>query len=316
MMSVGFDGWSAVQQWVFEALLLPPMLWLGLDSQIESGYVGALWLMVGVCQVAVLLVVFMPLERWRPVMPVTPALRRDRWPDVVYTLIHRLGLFRALMFVTLEPWWNEGLGLLRAAGLPTWHADAWWPGVSDTPWVSFLVYLMLFDALAWAVHWMQHRWRWWWALHALHHSQEHMTAWSDNRNHLLDDVLRDSLFVLVGLLVGVAPAQFVAIVALTQLLESLSHANVRLHFGRWGERLLVSPHFHRLHHARDHGGRRGVNYGVLFPWWDRLAGTLDRSASVPPTGLMDQLPQHGGRDYGRGFFSQQWLGLLRLVGRA
>ena len=33
-----------------------------------------------------------------------------------------------------------------------------------------------------------------------------------------------------------------------------------------------------------------------------------------PTGVRDQVEQ--GRDYGDGFWRQQWLGLLRLVGRA
>ena len=34
-----------------------------------------------------------------------------------------------------------------------------------------------------------------------------------------------------------------------------------------------------------------------------------------PTGIHDQQPELGGRDYGRGFWSQQWLGLKRMVGR-
>ncbi|MER8125087.1 sterol desaturase family protein, partial [Acinetobacter baumannii] len=76
----------------------------------------------------------------------------------------------------------------------------------------------------------------WWALHAVHHSQRRMTMWSDNRNHLLDDLLRDVLIALVARAVGVPPGQFVAVVACTQLIESLSHANVRLQFGWLGER--------------------------------------------------------------------------------
>jgi sterol desaturase/sphingolipid hydroxylase (fatty acid hydroxylase superfamily) len=65
-------------------------------------------------------------------------------------------------------------------------------------------------------------------------------AVSDNRNHVLDDLLRDGIMVLVAKLIGVAPGQFVAVVACTQLLESLAHANLRLWFGPIGERLLVS----------------------------------------------------------------------------
>lgn len=323
------ESWDTLQQAVFENLILPLMLSTGLDAQLEEGYAAALWLLVGLLQLLVIVLVLGPLQRWRPA-EVTPAAdladrRAAIRSDVLYTLIHRLGLFRVVLFVTLEPLWSAALGLLRAWGLPSWHVDAVWPGVTDVAWVSFLIYLLLFDLLGWCLHWLQHRWAWWWQLHALHHSQRHMTAWTDNRNHLLDDVIHDAVFVFVGLVLGVAPAQFVALVAVMQLMENLSHANLRLSFGRWGERLLVSPRFHRRHHAIEpldefHGQRaqavRGVNYGVLFPFWDQLFGTADHAPGYPATGLRDQLPEHGARDYGRGFWAQQRLGLLRLVGRA
>jgi sterol desaturase/sphingolipid hydroxylase (fatty acid hydroxylase superfamily) len=148
-----------------------------------------------------------------------------------------------------------------------------------------------------------------------------MTMWSDNRNHLLDDVIHDSLLVLLAMAIGVAPGQFVAIVAITQLSESLQHANVRLSFGRWGERLWVSPRFHRLHHSIGIGHETagagtlgGHNFGVLLPWWDMLFGTANFEHRYDPTGIRDQVEQ--GRDYGRGFWQQQWLGLKRLAGKA
>lgn len=315
-----------LQQQVFESLILPLMLWAGLDAQIEEGYVGALWLIAGVAQLLVIALVLSPLQRWRPVELMEGAqARADIRADVVYTLVHRLGLFRAALFVTLEPLWSSAMGLLRTAGLPSWQLDGVWPGVTDQALLSFLLYLLFFDFLGWLLHWLQHRWSWWWQLHAVHHSQRHMTVWTDNRNHLLDDVLHDAIFVFVGLVIGVAPAQFVALVAVMQLVENLSHANLRLSFGRWGERVLVSPRFHRRHHAIEPVGPttgdrrsavRGCNYGVLFPFWDRLFGTADFDGSYQPTGLRDQLPEHGGRDYGTGFWAQQRQGLRRLLGRA
>ena len=151
----------------------------------------------------------------------------------------------------------------------------------------------------------------------LHHSQRQMTMWSDNRNHLLDDVLRDSIFVVVALLVGIPPAQFVAVVACTQLLESLSHANVRLSFGPLLGRVLVSPRFHRLHHTIGIGHESfgpgtmgGHNFAVLFPVWDMVFGSARFDDRYDPTGIRDQL---AGRDYGSGFWSQQWRALQRLV---
>ena len=58
----------------------------------------------------------------------------------------------------------------------------------------------------------------------------------------------------------------------------------------------------------------GCNFGVLLPWWDMLFGTADFERRFDPTGVRDQVER--GRDYGRGFWAQQWLGLLRLLGRA
>jgi len=320
------DAFGWLQQWLFEAVVQPLMYRAGLGNLLEDGYRATGWLLVGLLQIALMLLVIGRLERWRPVEPVSD--RAAVRTDVVYTLVHRLGLFRVVLFFCIDPLWTALAGQLRLHGLATWSLDGLWPGVTDVALVSFLMYLVLFDFVDYWLHRGQHRFGWWWQLHALHHSQRQMTMWTDNRNHLLDDVLRDSVFVLVALAVGVPPGQFVAVVAVTQLVESLSHANVRLDFGRVGSRLLVGPRFHRLHHAiglghesAGPGSLGGHNFAVLFPLWDLLFGTAHygagdvRSAPIEPTGIRDQLPEGGGRDYGRGFWSQQWLGLLRLAGR-
>lgn len=313
------NGFSAMQQWLFEAVVQPALFALGLASLLEDAFLGTAWFLVGVIQILVLLAVFGPLQRWRPVEPV-----RDRATirtDMLYTLIHRLGLFRIALFLTLEPVFDELFGVLRTAGYGTFHLDQLWLGVTDGAVVSFLIYLVAFDFLGYWIHRGQHQWDVWWRLHSLHHAQRQMTMWSDNRNHLLDDILVDTLMVIAAQLIGVAPGQFIAIVALTQLSESLQHANVRLWFGRVGERLWVSPRFHRMHHSigigHEPAGKntaRGHNFGVLLPCWDVFFGTANFEQRYDPTGVRDQVEQS--RDYGRGFWSQQWLGLKRLVGRA
>ena len=308
---------GAAQQWLFETTVQPLLFAAGLGQLLEDGYRATGWLLVGVLQITVMLTVFAALERWRPAEPVTD--RAAVRVDIVYTLVHRLGLFRIALFFSLDPLWTALTGQLRLAGVPAWSLDQVWPGVTDLALVSFCLYLVLFDGVDYAMHRAQHRFAWWWQLHALHHSQRQMTMWSDNRNHLLDDVLRDSAFVLVALAVGIAPAQFVAVVALMQLLESLSHANVRLSFGPVLGRVFVSPRFHRLHHSigvghesAGPGSLGGHNFAVLFPLWDMLFGSARFDDRYEPTGLRDQLQ---GRDYGRGFWAQQWLGLRRMVGR-
>ena len=312
------------QQRLFESVVQPVLFGLGWGNLLEDGYGATGWLLVGLLQLAVMFVVIAPLQRWRPVEPVTD--RQAIRTDILYTLIHRLGLFRVALFFAFTPLWDGLFGLLRVHGMTTFHLDALWPGVTDIPWVSLLLYLVVFDFVHYWIHRGQHHFEWWWQLHALHHSQRQMTMWTDNRNHLLDDLLSDSLIVIVAQLIGVAPGQFVAIVALTQLSENFQHANLRMWFGRVGERLWVSPRFHRLHHAIGIGheslGRQtlgGHNFGVLLPWWDMLFGTANFALRFDPTGTRDQVePDARGRvrDYGRGFWAQQWRGLLRLAGRA
>ncbi len=313
------DLFSALQQGLFEAAVQPALFALGLGNLLEDGYLATAWFLVGVLQIALLVLIVGPLQRWRPVEPV-----RDRATirtDIVYTVIHRLGLFRIALFFTLEPWFDELFGALRTAGYGTFHLDQFWPGVTDGAVVSFLIYLVVFDLVGYWIHRGQHQVGFWWRLHSLHHAQRQMTMWSDNRNHLLDDILVDSLLVIVAQLIGVAPGQFIAIVALTQLSESFQHANLRLWFGRIGERLWVSPRFHRRHHSigvgHESAGKNtlgGVNFGVLLPWWDMLFGTSNFEQRYDPTGVRDQVEQN--RNYGRGFWSQQWQGLRRLAGRA
>lgn len=311
------DAFGTVQQWLFETLVVPVADWAGAANLMEDGYEATGWLLVGLIQIAIMLLVIGPMQRLRPVEAVHD--RHAIGIDVLYTLLHRLGLFKLIMFFTVEEWLLSGIGWLRAHGMPTLQIDQLWPGVTDRALVSFVIYLVVFDFIGYWVHRAQHRYHWWWQLHAVHHSQRQMTMWSDNRNHLLDAVITDTLFVIAAIAIGVAPGQFVALVAVTQLLESVQHANWRAHWGIVGRWLLISPSFHRRHHAVGLGHEPGTtvsdpygeNFGVLFPWWDRLFGSADWRQGTEPTGINDQLL---GRDYGRGFWAQQWLGLQRLAG--
>jgi sterol desaturase/sphingolipid hydroxylase (fatty acid hydroxylase superfamily) len=179
---------------------------------------------------------------------------------------------------------------------------------------------VVFDFIHYLIHRGQHQLHRWWSLHSLHHSQRQMTMWTDNRNHLLDDVITTLILSVVAKLIGVGPGQFVALVVLSQLSESFQHANIRCSFGWLGDRLWVSPRFHRLHHAIGIGHESegpqtlgGHNFGVLFPWWDMMFKTADFSNRYDPTGVRDQLEQ--GRDYGQSFWAQQKLGFTRFLSK-
>ncbi len=302
---------AALQDRVFETAVLPVMYAMDLGGYAEQAFDWTEIFLIGAIEVLLLAIFLGALEKWRPLE--VHSTTGEKMIDVIYTLINRLGIVPLAIFLLLMP---------LVAGLDSWlrmqniippKLEDALPFLHESPFLSFVFYLVILDFVAYWLHRGQHQINLWWALHSLHHSQRQMTFWSDNRNHLIDVVIVDVAFALVALLIGVAPAQFVTLVVAGRVVESLSHANLRISFGRIGEYLVVSPRFHRVHHAigLGHEGRsRGCNFAVLFPVWDVLFRTANFENVYPATGVRDQLE---GRDYGRGFWAQQVLGVKRMA---
>ncbi len=138
-----------------------------------------------------------------------------------------------------------------------------------------------------------------------------MTFWSDDRNHFLDELIGTVWFMAIGLLIGIPPLQFPLLVLLLRFLESLSHANARVSFGWLGDRLLISPRFHRAHHGVLAAGQRSANYGAILPWWDMLFGTADFDRAYVRTG--DPSAEEA---LASGSWAQQQMAGLRRLTRA
>jgi sterol desaturase/sphingolipid hydroxylase (fatty acid hydroxylase superfamily) len=303
---------------LFESAVQPLLYAFGGMRFVDDAYTATEWFLLGLLQVGLLYAMLRPLETLFPA---------ERWDDrrgvgvdVIYTLLNRLGALPLLVFLVLTPLADLATQALRSVGFTPFELDALWPGVTDVPIVGFVLYLVALDFVDYWLHRGEHRFRWWWALHALHHSQQKMSFWADDRNHLLDGFIVDGAKAVVALAIGVGPEQFVGLIVATRVLESLQHANVAWTLGP-AKHLLVGPVFHRRHHAVGvgHEGRRhGCNFAVLLPVWDLLFGTADSRSEIEPTGVRDQLPPPAGvgHNYGRGFWAQQWLGLKRMFNAA
>ena len=302
---------AALHGHVFETGVLPIVHALGMGGYAEQAFDGTEFFLIGAIEITLLAVVLGIAEKLYPAE--VQADESAKRVDMIYTMLHRLGFVPLAMFLLLVPIVDALDGEMRMHDIIPWKLEDALPFLNDSPWLSFFFYLVILDFVAYWLHRAQHQINLWWALHSLHHSQRQMSFWSDDRNHLLDDFVMDGAFAMVALLIGVAPVQFVAIIVATRVIESLSHANLRISFGRIGEYLLVSPRFHRIHHGIGvgHEGRaQGCNFAVLFPVWDVIFRTANFENTYPSTGVRDQLD---GADYGRGFWAQQWLGLQRLV---
>lgn len=304
------NTFTLIQAGLFERLVEPTLHTLGLMTYLEPAFDATEFVLLGLIEIALLVIIFRPLEALFPV---------ERWPsrqgvntDILYTALHRLGFIPLVLFVLLLPLSVNADEWLRLHGFLPYTLDDVIPGLFNHPLLTFLIYLLVLDFAGYWVHRFQHRLNWWWALHSLHHSQRTMSYWTDDRAHLLDDLLNGVVFTLLSLLIGVPPGQFLLLLMLTRMVQSFAHANLALSFGPVGERLLVSPRYHRIHHGIGMGSKGGplsCNFAVLFPLWDILFGTANFTHQLEPTGIDDQLQ---GRDYGVGFLRQQLLGFQRF----
>jgi len=307
------QAFVALQGWLLDRLIQPPLLAMGLGSYLEMAFDGVEFFLCGVLQITAAYLLLRPLEALRPI---------EVWPnrkpvrvDVLYSLLDRLGIIPLLVFALLAPLFASADGWLRFNDIIPPQLEDVFPALETRPLLSFLSYLVILDFAEYWRHRLSHTVRWWWALHAIHHSQRQMTLWTDSRNHLLDDLTGGFWFAAVALLVGIPPGHFIGLLIAVKTIENLSHVNARLSFGRVGERLLVSPRYHRWHHALElpagHQYRYGCNFAVLLPLWDQLFGTQYRGQALPPCGLKyGPLPESAAQS---GFWRQQWEGLCALA---
>ncbi len=276
------DPFSAAAGWLHENYLLPTLYQLDMMEWDDIAYGWVLFALYGVAQVLLMLAICWPMEKFR---------RLENWPtrgavsvDIFYTLLNRIGVMPLVTFVLfyqLQVWLT---GTLTDHGYVPPTLEGLFPWLMGRQALSFVIYVLILDCADYWRHRLSHNFRWWYALHAVHHAQKQMTFWSDDRNHVLDDLIAFVWFLTLGLLIGIPPMQFPLVILVLRLLESMSHVNARVNFGWLGDRLLISPRFHRAHHGVLAAGQRSCNYGAIFPFWDILFGTADFSRAYVETG--------------------------------
>ncbi|MBV9755181.1 MAG: sterol desaturase family protein [Hyphomicrobiales bacterium] len=287
-MQAVFALWDRMEDALASGLLTPFFTSLGIVKYMGDPAEIAQFFMVNAIQIAIIGFLFRPLETILP---------QERWAsrkltriDLFYTLLKEFGLVPLFTFVLLLPasnWLGDKLGL---SGGDTTLIEDWIPWFMDKPLLLFVLYFAIFDLTQYVIHRLQHAVPWWWALHSLHHSQRQVSCWTDDRNHMLDDVLEALIVGSVGLIIGVPAGQYALLILMGRLIENFSHANVRVRFGPVIDKVLVDPLFHRLHHMRadPHDAvNYNCNFALVLPLWDILFRTALYGEAPRPCGVDD-----------------------------
>ena len=147
--------------------------------------------------------------------------------------------------------------------------------------------LIAYDLSYYLYHRMQHRIPIMWELHKVHHSAEVMIGVTKDRVHPIDEIMNrwwDG--VIPGLCYGIwmffalDPVE-VTVFGLNVyflrntilMMDFVRHTHLKLSYGRYLSAILLSPHYHQLHHstAEKHWDK---NFGLMLSIWDRIFGTL------------------------------------------
>lgn len=150
---------------------------------------------------------------------------------------------------------------------------------------STVIGLLLLDLIgAYLAHYVQHRIKWMWRFHLIHHTDVYIDTTSANRHHPGESVIRFVFTMLAVLIVG-APMWMVFLYqSLSVIFSQFNHANITLpkKVDRILSWFIISPDMHKVHHHYVLP-YTDTNYGNIFSIWDRLFGTfstLDRSKII------------------------------------
>jgi sterol desaturase/sphingolipid hydroxylase (fatty acid hydroxylase superfamily) len=207
---------------------------------------------------------FYLLEYVIPYLNLSYSKARHAGTNIIFTITTAVVNF-ALAFLIV---WscdyvtNHHFGLLYLFPLPGW---------------AFILFGLLFLDLigAWLVHYLQHKVKWMWKFHLVHHTDTFVDATTANRHHPGESVFR-FVFTVLAVLASGAPIWLVMLYqSLSVLLAQFNHANINI-----SERLdkilsffIVSPNMHKVHHHFVQP-YTDSNYANIFSIWDRLFGTF------------------------------------------
>jgi sterol desaturase/sphingolipid hydroxylase (fatty acid hydroxylase superfamily) len=164
----------------------------------------------------------------------------------------------------------------------------------STPWIYWLMLLILEDFAFYWEHRIDHKSRLFWAVHVTHHSSDYYNLTTGFRSSVFQPLYRFVYFIPLALM-GFKTWDIMFMYAATQIYGILIHTQSIDKLG-FLEFFLSTPSHHRVHHASNIK-YLDKNMGMVFIIWDKLFGTFepeDNSDEEMKFGLTKKLdnPHH------------------------
>ena len=143
-------------------------------------------------------------------------------------------------------------------------------------WLYALIGLLLLDLIgAYLVHLVEHKVKFLWRFHLIHHTDTWVDTTSGNRHHPGESVIR-FVFTTLGVIIVGNPMWMVFMYQTISVVSTqFTHANISIpkKLDAFLSYFIVSPNMHKVHHHYKLP-YTDSNYGNIFSVWDRLFGTF------------------------------------------
>lgn len=202
-------------------------------------------------------------------------VRRDLWTNLA------MGTGNAVSSLTLY----GGVGALM---LLAWEHRVFDLGLSVG---TFLVAMLVKDFVYYWTHRFQHRIRWCWANHVIHHSSTGYNLSTALRQPWFSVTTGTYVLGIPVIMLGVHPALYAFAGALNLFYQFFIHTQSVRRLPGWVEFVFNTPSHHRVHHATN-PKYLDTNYAGILIIWDRLFGTFEPEDEAEPCdfGLVANIP--------------------------
>ncbi len=179
----------------------------------------------------------------------------------LFTAIIGFGLAGVLFFASV--WSNENnFGVIHLIEMPLW--------------LQVIIAVMILDLVgAYFVHWVQHKVKWMWKFHLIHHSDTTVDVTTGLRHHPGETVIRIFFTIVAVFLSGASIGMVMLYQSLSVLFAHITHANINMpkKIDHAISYVFVTPNMHKVHHHFEQP-LTDTNYGNIFAIWDRIFGTF------------------------------------------
>ena len=189
-------------------------------------------------------------------------------------MISKLALTTAIFF-TLSDYFSDIYGLLSRA--PQWLAP-----------VTYTIFLFIFDDFSrFITHKALHKIPILWEIHKAHHSAEYLTPFTVFRTHPIEgiifsirSIIVQSVSISLFIFLFGDKIDLISIYGVNFLIfifnitgSNLRHSHINISYGRFLEKIFISPLQHQIHHSTD-PKHFNKNFGVALAIWDFIGNSL------------------------------------------